>query len=71
MLVGSGHVVGSQDDKTTFEGSTYGEFYLRICADCSDKPTQCYVIPHGSDASVPCDSSEFYGLVRKYFGVKG
>lgn len=81
MLAGSGHVVGTQDDKITvvsvevkdaFEGSNYGEFYLRICADCSDKPTQCYVIPHGSDASIRCDSSaKFYGLVRKYFGVKG
>ena len=82
MLIGSGQVVGgytpegvtvvSLQVKDAFEGSLYGEFYSRICADCGDKPTECYVIPHGSDGRVRCDTaSQFWGLVRKYFGVKG
>ncbi len=85
MFVGDGHLVGSPDQdksfvsaevKDAFEGTVYGELFGRICPDC--KPSECHVIPRGSDTNLACDRSadllgqsrQFYGLVRKYFGVK-
>jgi len=85
MFIGSGHAVGRKDKETVFarkeiedafEGTIYGEFFSTVCPDC--RATECWVKPHGSDASVSCDShadfldqsNQFFGLARKYFGLK-
>ena len=86
MMVGSGHPSGSGNQeksyvvihiKDAFEGTQYGEYWAEIGQGLGI--ADCWVKPHDRpDTRITCDSkadefaaaTQFYGLARKYFGLK-